>query len=166
MQHATFTMPSLSALDGDVESWQTGQAPTELIHLKKTGPGTENDEEGILDLNQVLQYGLSNGFPQFVSQLTELNELVHGKTIADASVYVSCGNTDGKWAWLGPGIVLIQYTGVSKVFQLFVEPVSRARATGLTEGRRYGVDRGIHLWFVAQFGPLKRRKVLPHQNRL
>jgi len=99
MQHATFTMPSLEALSsGDVAGWQNGTAATETIHLKKTGPGTENDPEGILDLNQVLQYGLSNGFPGFIQQLQELNELVHGKSIADASVYISCGNTDGMFA--------------------------------------------------------------------
>ncbi|GFZ49099.1 hypothetical protein JCM24511_06849 [Saitozyma sp. JCM 24511] len=132
-------MPSLSSLDGDVESWQTGEAQTELIHLKKTGPGTENDEEGILDLNQVLQYGLSNGFPQFVSQLTELNELVHGKTIADASVYVSCGNTDGKSAWLGWDI-------------LFVEPDVD---TVLTEEYTFGSSLNSGRSKGAKFYPIK-----------
>jgi aromatic amino acid aminotransferase I len=120
MQHATFTMPKLSALaEGNVEAWQNGTAPTEVFHLKKTGPGTEGDPAGILDLNQVLQYGLSDGFPEFVAQLAELNELLHGKAIADASVYVSCGNTDGGSS-LGMSLII----GVSKVFQLFVEPVS------------------------------------------
>nr|XP_018259932.1 uncharacterized protein I303_08004 [Kwoniella dejecticola CBS 10117]OBR82090.1 hypothetical protein I303_08004 [Kwoniella dejecticola CBS 10117] len=106
MSHATFTLPKLSTLNGDVQDWQIGQAVTEEIHLKKTGPGTEADEGGILDLNDILQYGLSNGYPELIRQLEELNELLHGKTISDQSIYISLGNTDG----------------VSKVFQLLVEP--------------------------------------------
>ncbi|KAK6906722.1 hypothetical protein I203_100709 [Kwoniella mangroviensis CBS 8507] len=106
MSHATFTLPKLSTLNGDVQDWQQGEAVTEEIHLKKTGQGTENDEGGILDLNDILQYGLSNGFPELVHQLEELNELLHGKTISDSSIYITLGNTDG----------------VSKVFQLLVEP--------------------------------------------
>ena len=96
MQHATFTLPTLEAIaTGDVQSWVDGTAATEQIHLKKTGQGTEDDEGGILDLNDVLQYGLANGFSEFIGQLSELNELLHGKTISDASVYITCGNTDG-----------------------------------------------------------------------
>ncbi|WWC88356.1 uncharacterized protein L201_003266 [Kwoniella dendrophila CBS 6074] len=67
---------------------------------------TEDDEGGILDLNEILQYGLSNGYPELIRQLEELNLHLHGKTISDSSVYVTLGNTDG----------------VSKVFQLLVEP--------------------------------------------
>nr|XP_019051283.1 hypothetical protein I302_01732 [Kwoniella bestiolae CBS 10118]OCF30213.1 hypothetical protein I302_01732 [Kwoniella bestiolae CBS 10118] len=106
MSHATFTLPKLSTLNGDVQDWQQGEAVTEEIHLKKTGPGTESDEGGILDLNDILQYGLSNGYPELIDQLEELNELLHGKTISDSSIYITLGNTDG----------------VSKVFQLLVEP--------------------------------------------
>ncbi|WRT70459.1 uncharacterized protein IL334_007457 [Kwoniella shivajii] len=106
MSHATFTLPRLSTLNGEVSDWQEGQAVTELAHLKKTGPGTEKDEGGILDLRDILQYGLSNGYPELVHQLEELNTLLHGKTISDSSIYISLGNTDG----------------VSKVFQLLVEP--------------------------------------------
>ncbi|WVF68081.1 hypothetical protein IAT40_002844 [Kwoniella sp. CBS 6097] len=106
MSHATFTLPKLETLNGDVGDWQEGVAPTELVHLKKTGPGTENDEGGILDLNDILQYGLSNGYPALVKQLEELNYLLHGKVISDSSVYVTLGNTDG----------------VAKAFQLLVEP--------------------------------------------
>jgi len=109
MQHASFTLPTLESLEsGDIANWIDGTSSTTQIHLKKTGPGTENDQGGILDLNQILQYGMSNGFTQLIQQLQELNALLHGKTIADASIYVSLGNTDG----------------VSKVWQLFVEEVS------------------------------------------
>ncbi|WVR08403.1 hypothetical protein IAU60_005458 [Kwoniella sp. DSM 27419] len=106
MSHATYTLPKLETLNGDVSDWQDGTAPTELIHLKKTGPGTENDHGGILDLNTILQYGLSNGYPELIKQLEELNYLLHGKAISDASIYVTLGNTDG----------------VSKAFQLLIEP--------------------------------------------
>ncbi|WVQ95770.1 hypothetical protein IAU59_002869 [Kwoniella sp. CBS 9459] len=106
MSHATFTLPKLETLNGDVGDWQQGVAPTELVHLKKTGPGTENDEGGILDLNDILQYGLSNGYPALVKQLEELNDLLHGKATSDQSIYVTLGNTDG----------------VAKAFQLLVEP--------------------------------------------
>lgn len=106
LQHATFTMPDLASLTGDVSAWQNGEASTDTIHLKKTGPGTENDPEGLLDLNEVLQYGLSNGFSELTEKLQELNDLTHGRAHADHAVYVSLGNTDG----------------VSKTFSLFVEP--------------------------------------------
>lgn len=98
MQHATFTLPTLQSISsGSVSDWVSGIALTETIHLRKTGPGTENDQGGILDLNDVLQYGLANGFSEFAEQLQELNELLHGRRkIADASVYISCGNTDGE----------------------------------------------------------------------
>ncbi|OCF33567.1 hypothetical protein I316_04639 [Kwoniella heveanensis BCC8398] len=106
MSHATFTLPKLETLNGDVGEWQQGIASTELVHLKKTGPGTEDDEGGILDLNDILQYGLSNGYPALVKQLEELNVLLHGKATSDSSIYVTLGNTDG----------------VAKAFQLLVEP--------------------------------------------
>ncbi|WWD22194.1 hypothetical protein CI109_106685 [Kwoniella shandongensis] len=115
MSHTTFTLPTLQSLDGDVDDWKEGTAPTEEIHLKKTGPGTELDEGGVLDLSVILQYGLSNGYRELVDKLEEINLLLHGKTISDASVYVTLGNTDG----------------VSKVFQLLVEPDVD---TVLTEG--------------------------------
>lgn len=98
MQHATFTLPTLESIStGSVKDWVEGTAATDFIHLKKTGPGTEGDEGGVLDLNDVLQYGLANGFSEFADQLQELNELLHGRTISDASVYISCGNTDGEY---------------------------------------------------------------------
>ncbi|ORY25323.1 pyridoxal phosphate-dependent transferase [Naematelia encephala] len=136
MQHATFTLPTFQSLDGDVTAWRTGKAPTEILHLKKTGPGTEEDEEGILDLNQVLQYGLSNGFSTLVDGLAELNELIHGKSIADASLYISCGNTDG----------------VSKTWKLLVEPdVDTVLCEEYTFGSSLNSGRSIG----AKFAPIK-----------
>ncbi len=162
MQHSTFTIPTLSALSsGDVAAWQNGTAETETFHLKKTGPGTENDPAGILDLNQVLQYGLSNGFPVFIQQLAELNELVHGKATADASVYISCGNTDGEHLgrWQRPRNRLTELTdnsnlliGVSKVFQLLVEPDVD---TVLTEEYSFGSSLNSGRAKGAKFYPIK-----------
>ncbi|KAK8846884.1 hypothetical protein IAR55_005974 [Kwoniella newhampshirensis] len=106
MSHTTFTLPTLQSLNGNIDDWRAGVAPTEEVHLKKTGPGTEMDEGGVLDLNVILQYGLSNGYKELVEKLEQINLLLHGKTISDASIYVTLGNTDG----------------VSKAFQLLVEP--------------------------------------------
>jgi aromatic amino acid aminotransferase I len=89
-----------------VSSWKNGDASTEVAHLKKSGPGTENAPSGVLDLNVILQYGLSNGFPELADKFQELNELLHGRANTDQGVYLSLGNTDG----------------VSKTFSLFVEP--------------------------------------------
>jgi aromatic amino acid aminotransferase I len=105
MQHAEFTLPAYSALTGDVTAWREGRAPTSIAHLKKTGPGTENDPAGVLDLNEVLQYGLFVGYPELSKKLVELNNLLHG-SLQNTDVYISLGNTDG----------------VNKVFTLFVEP--------------------------------------------
>lgn len=106
MQHATFTLPALASLTGDVASWQQGTAATATAHLKKVGPGTEAAPSGVLDLNVVLQYGLTNGFPGLIDKLERLNELLHGRVHADHAVFLTLGNTDG----------------VSKTFSLFVEP--------------------------------------------
>ncbi|KAL7424089.1 hypothetical protein Q5752_001674 [Cryptotrichosporon argae] len=136
MQHATFTLPSLSALTGDVAAWQAGETETSKIHLKKTGPGTEGDPAGLLDLNDVLQYGLSNGYPVLLRQLSELNTLVHGRATADAAVYISLGNTDG----------------VSKVWTLFVEPDVD---TVLTESYTFGSSLNSGRARGAKFYPVK-----------
>ncbi|KAK4689309.1 hypothetical protein P7C73_g797, partial [Tremellales sp. Uapishka_1] len=107
MRHATFTMPTLQSIaSGSLEDWKNGTAETEDFHLKKTGPGTEDDPAGICDINEVLQYGLSNGFPRLIELLGELNETIHGRVLKDADLFITCGATDG----------------VSKVFQLFVTP--------------------------------------------
>ncbi|RSH87373.1 Aromatic/aminoadipate aminotransferase 1 [Saitozyma podzolica] len=107
LKHATFTMPTIESISsGSLESWKDGTADTEDFHLKKTGPGTEDDPAGVFDLNDVLQYGLSNGFPELIELLEELNECIHGRVLKDAGLFVTCGGTDG----------------ISKVFQLFVEP--------------------------------------------
>ncbi|WOO77834.1 L-tyrosine:2-oxoglutarate aminotransferase atrD [Vanrija pseudolonga] len=128
LQKAEFRIPSFQSLDGDVGSWIDGTAETENIHLKKTGPGTENDEDGILDFNLILQYGLTNGYPELHEKLAEYNHLVHGQPTSDQSVYLTLGNTDG----------------VSKVFQLFIEPGDNVLAeeysfaSSLNSGRARG----------------------------
>jgi len=107
MQHAQFTLPAFSSLTGDVTEWREGKAETETAHLKKTGPGTESDPAGVLDLNDVLQYGLFVGYPELTTKIVELNNLLHDKPAGvDREVYITLGNTDG----------------VNKVFTLFVEP--------------------------------------------
>ena len=137
MSHATFTMPTLASIaGGSVDDWKAGTAACETFHLKKTGPGTEDDVAGIYDLNEILQYGLSNGFPKFMNSLLELNEAIHGRTIVDASVYITCGNTDG----------------VSKVFQLFVEP---GVDTVLTEEYSFGSSLNNGRSKGAKFYPIK-----------
>jgi aromatic amino acid aminotransferase I len=97
MKHATFTMPTVESISsGSLESWKNGTADTEDFHLKKTGPGTEDDPAGVFDLNDVLQYGLSNGFPRLIELLEELNECIHGRVLKDAGLFVTCGGTDGE----------------------------------------------------------------------
>lgn len=154
MQHATFTLPTLEAIaTGDVQSWVDGTAATEQIHLKKTGKGTEDDEGGILDLNDVLQYGLANGFSEFIGQLSELNELLHGKTISDASVYITCGNTDGALYLTGHSV----FSDLTRRGVESLPAVCRA-------GRDECPGGGVHLRFVAQLGQVKGCKVLPRQG--
>ncbi len=99
MRHATFTMPTLESISsGSLEKWKNGTTENEEFHFKKTGPGTESDPGGLYDLNEVLQYGLSNGFPKLIELLAELNERVHGRNLKDADLFITCGGTDGKWA--------------------------------------------------------------------
>ncbi|KAK4688974.1 hypothetical protein P7C73_g1142, partial [Tremellales sp. Uapishka_1] len=137
MNHATFTSPSLASLSsGNVKSWQEGTSETTLQHLKKTGPGTENDPSGVLDLNVVLQYGLTNGFSVFSDQLREINHLVHGQKYADQSIYISLGNTDG----------------VSKTFKLLVEPDVD---TVLTEEYSFSSSLNSGRAIGAKFYPIK-----------
>jgi len=97
MQHATFTIPSIQSVsDGDISTWQDGTAQVDTIHLKKTGPGTEDDPAGDYDLNQVLQYSYLNGYPTFIQQLENINRLLHGEPVyTDSKVYITCGSVDG-----------------------------------------------------------------------
>jgi aromatic amino acid aminotransferase I len=131
MEHAQFTLPAYSSLGGDVTPWTEGRAPTAIAHLKKTGPGTEKDPGGVLDLNTVLQYGLFLGFPELVKKIVKLNELVHGH-IPDHEVYLSLGNTDG----------------VNKVFTLFVEPGDTVLAEefSFTNSLNSARARGAHIY--------------------
>lgn len=107
LQYATFTMPTIKSIsNGSLDDWKNGTAEVEDFHFKKTGPGTENVPAGIHDINEILQYGLSNGFPKLIDLVKKLNECLHGKVSEDADIFITCGGTDG----------------ISKVFQLFVEP--------------------------------------------
>ena len=100
MSHAKFDIPKLSSL-GDTASWKDGTAPLGEIHLDKPRGGRGFDLNGSLgDLNVLLQYGLVNGFPTLIKQLGELNHLLHGRSISDAGVYLTLGNTDGRcFSW-------------------------------------------------------------------
>lgn len=111
MRSCTFTVPSAEYLSSaDVTGWTRGEASTTTFSLRKDGPGIFSGlPVGVLDLSCVLQYGQSAGYEVLVKPLAELNQLVHGKTISDASVFLTLGCTDG----------------VSKTFMLFCEPVRR-----------------------------------------
>lgn len=96
MAHAKFVIPHRSTL-GDVTTYINGSAELDEIHLNKPRGGHGFDFNGSLtDLNVLLQYGLVNGFPTLIRQLGSLNTLLHGKSIEDAGVYLTLGNTDGK----------------------------------------------------------------------
>lgn len=89
-------MPTVKSISsGSLEDWKNGTAETEKFHFKKTGPGTENNPAGIHDINDILQYGLSNGFPKLIELLEELNECIHGRVLKDAELFITCGGTDG-----------------------------------------------------------------------
>ena len=81
----------------DVAGWVEGTSDTKTFDLHKDGPGLfANGPSGILDLSEVMQYGLSNGFHVLVKQLEELTYLVHGKPYRDLSIYITLGCTDGQ----------------------------------------------------------------------
>ncbi len=127
-----FTIPSATYLsDADVTGWTQGEADVTTLSLRKDGPGIFSGlPEGILDLDRVLQYGMSAGFAELVKPLEELNHLIHGKPIADGGVYVSLGCTDG----------------VSKTFTMFCEPGDNVLCeqytfgSSLNSGRAKGVN--------------------------
>ncbi len=110
MVSCNFTVPSPEYLStADVRGWTEGNASTTTFSLRKDGPGIFSGlPEGVLDLDRVLQYGMSTGFDSMMQPLEEVKQLVHGKAISDASVFLTLGCTDG----------------VSKTFLLFCEPVS------------------------------------------
>lgn len=97
MQHATFTMPTAASIaSGSLDSWKDGTGDTEDFHLTKSGPGRGSAPKGVYDINEVLQYGLSNGFPQLIESVKQLNELIHGRVSPNTDLVITCGGTDGE----------------------------------------------------------------------
>ena len=93
MTHATFSIPPLSSLNGDVTAWVEGAVPTSEVTMSKTG---NESTSGKVDLSQVFQYGMTNGFPQLINALTDLTFALHGKPYEEAKLYLSVGSLDSE----------------------------------------------------------------------
>ena len=116
MTKATFSIPSLRTLDGDLSNWVKGTGETEDIELYKTG----DVKKGTIDISQIFQYGVTNGYPQFIKNLENLTFALHGKPYSDAKVYLSIGSLDSESCQrkMTDRIVL------HKCMRMFVLPVS------------------------------------------
>lgn len=92
MSKASFSIPPLSSLNGDMTAWTSGAGITEDIELQKTGSA----QAGTIDISQIFQYGMTNGFPDLIQSLERITFALHGKPYTDAKVYLGIGSLDSK----------------------------------------------------------------------